>query len=229
MVGAVMGTPSVSDGSAPDARSAAAGVSPVKLPGSLMTRRRRAAPRRGWSSPEPRGAAGAGHPRWAVPAIRSWRFPRRERSSRSTTVVHAPTRTSPQGGDMSAHPAVDPAPPTHDPRPPPAAQHARRTTDADARRAAPALDGLRPDDRRAVHGHPRRVGGERRAAVHQRGPAPVRRRLPVDDQRLRAALRRPAAARRPHRRPARPAPARSSPASACSPPPRWSAAWRRPR
>ena len=47
--------------------------------------------------------------------------------------------------------------------------------------------------------------------------------IPMDHQRVRAAVRRAAAARRPHRRPVRPAQARSSPASGCSRPPRWSA------
>ena len=65
-----------------------------------------------------------------------------------------------------------------------------------------------------VHGHPRRVGGQRRAARDPPRPALLRGRPAVGGQRLHGHLRRLPAARRPRRRPARtPAGVRRRPAA----------------
>ena len=61
-----------------------------------------------------------------------------------------------------------------------------------------------PDLPGAVHGHPRHLGRERRAAVDPRGPRLLGRRPAVGGQRLHADLRRLPAPRRPRGRPARP-------------------------
>src|SRR4051812_26150234 len=65
---------------------------------------------------------------------------------------------------------------------------------ADPRRARP----------RSAHGHPRRDRREHRAAVRAGGARLLRREPAVDRHRLHVGLRRPAAARRPRRRPRRP-------------------------
>ena len=92
------------------------------------------------------------------------------------------------------------------------------------RRRPPALARARRHRRRPAHGRARRLDREHRAAVGPARPRHHRRRPAVDRHRLHAGLRRPAAARRPHRRLRRAASGRSSSACSASPAPPRSAA-----
>ena len=83
--------------------------------------------------------------------------------------------------------------------------HAARGTPRGRRGRGPApLDHPRPDADGPVHGRPRRLRRERRPALDRGVPVVLQRRLPVGRLRLRPALRRTAALRRPALRPLRP-------------------------
>ena len=93
------------------------------------------------------------------------------------------------------------------------------------RAAAAPRGGPRPRAVRAADGHPRHDRRERRAAEHRAGPALLGHQPVLGAQRLRADVRRPAAARRPGRATSSAGAGCSSPASPCSRWPRWPAAW----
>src|SRR3954471_1332027 len=79
-----------------------------------------------------------------------------------------------------------------------------------------ALERTRPHRHRSVHGHSRRGDRECRVALDQDRPRLLGHGTAVGDHRLRHPLRGDAAARRPPRRPARPAPhVRCGPCSLC--------------
>ena len=79
-------------------------------------------------------------------------------------------RRDPGGPDGSLGIGPTPAPPRSQevPCPPPRTRHRGVAATPERARGAPSLDGARPHARRPVHGRPRRLRRERRAAQHRR-------------------------------------------------------------